>query len=86
MTDTPMKDATEAMIAAAGDWLTPLDAPACAQLRLLADQLDEGGASGVAAIASAYGLVYRSLLKRAPAVDGPVDPLEALLAGAESGR
>lgn len=63
--ETTMSAATEAMIAAAADWLTPFDAPAVAQLRLLARQLD---AEPTAALSTSYGTAYRALLRRAPAV------------------
>ena len=63
-TESSMIEATSAMIAAAQSWLTPLDAPAVAQLRILARQLD---AEPTAALATSYGTAYRALIKRAPA-------------------
>lgn len=72
----PMEQATDDMIAAADSWLTPLDAPAVAQLRILATQLDT---EPTAALSSSYGLIYRSLLKRQPAADAGPDGLGALL-------
>lgn len=73
--ESPMIEATNAMIAAAESWLTPLDAPAVAQLRILAAQLDNEPA---AALATSYGTAYRALIKRAPALTKP-DELGALL-------
>ncbi len=70
-----MIEATNAMIAAAESWLTPLDAPAVAQLRILAAQLD---AEPTAALATSYGTAYRALIKRAPA-QAKSDELGALL-------
>lgn len=67
--------ATSAMIAAAASWLTPLDAPAVAQLRILATQLD---AEPTAALATSYGTAYRALIKRAPTAK-PADELGDLL-------
>ncbi len=59
----PMTTATEAMIDAAASWLTSLDAPAVAQLRILAAQLDT---EPTAALSTSYGTAYRALLRRAP--------------------
>ncbi|GMA93825.1 hypothetical protein GCM10025881_06490 [Pseudolysinimonas kribbensis] len=73
--DATMVDATEAMIEAADSWLTPLDAPAVAQLRILARQLDT---EATAALATSYGTAYRALIRRAPLPAGG-DELEALL-------
>jgi hypothetical protein len=70
-----MIEATNAMIAAATPWLTPLDAPAVAQLRILATQLD---AEPTAALSTSYGTAYRALIRRAPAQTKP-DELGALL-------
>ena len=71
-----MTEATEAMIAEAVGWLTPLDAPAVAQLRILAKQLD---AEPTAALATSYGTAYRALRKLAPAKTGDPDKLGNLL-------
>lgn len=73
---TSMADATEAMIADAEGWLTPLDAPAVAQLRILADQLDS---EATAALATSYGTAYRALIKRAPTAKTNDDELGDLL-------
>lgn len=62
--DGSMTAATRAMIEAAAGWLTPLDAPAIAQLRILAAQLDS---EPTAALSTSYGTAYRALLRRAPA-------------------
>lgn len=64
----------------ASPWLGPLDAPAVASLRAMAAKLDAGDMAP--AMLSAFGLAYRSLLKRAPVQDKPDDPLEAALRAA----
>ncbi|MCU1508397.1 MAG: hypothetical protein JWQ12_662 [Glaciihabitans sp.] len=74
--ESPMIEATNDMIAAAKPWLTPLDAPAVAQLRILAAQLDS---EPTAALATSYGTAYRALIKRAPATTADGDGLGALL-------
>lgn len=70
-----MTQATALMIAAAADWLTPLDAPAVAQLRIMAAQLDR---EPTAALSTSYGTAYRALIKRAPA-QTTADELGSLL-------
>lgn len=59
--------------------LTATDLPAVIQLKTLAKEIDADPAQG--ALQSAYGLIYRNLLKRIDAQTVPksVDPLEALL-------
>ena len=82
MSDTTAKTltaATEAMISAGSDWLSPADAPALALLRTLAKQID---ADPTAALSSAFGTAYRALLKRAPKAEAPKSPLGAALAEA----
>lgn len=73
----PMLRATNRMIREMAGWTGPLDAPAIAQLRILATQLDQ---SPSAALSSSYGIVYRALIKRAP-TEKPADELGAMLHG-----
>ena len=71
-------EAVEAFITSAEGWLSDEDLPAVAALRGAAIALDTEGTS--AALLNAYGLMYRSLLKRKPAnADAPEDELELLL-------
>lgn len=79
---TPQTDATEAMIVAAVDWLSPVDAPAVALLRTLAAQLDR---EPTAALATSYGTAYRALIKRAPKAAPPKSALGAALEEAGAG-
>jgi len=46
------------------DWLLPTDGIAVTSLYQMAEELDSNGVTGP--IMSAFGLAYRSLLKRAP--------------------
>jgi hypothetical protein len=46
------------------DWLLPTDGIAVTSLYQMAQELDQNGMTGP--IMSAFGLAYRSLLKRAP--------------------
>lgn len=78
--DETFTAATDRFLAAA-PWLTDEHAPAVIALRMLALELDTGKFQ--AATVSQYGLTYRSLLKAKPADTGPVDGLEAFLAGAD---
>jgi len=55
--------AVETFKASAADWLTDEDSPAIAALEAAAKQLDQ---EVTPALLSAYGLTYRSLLKRKP--------------------
>jgi len=59
------------------DWLTVEDGLALTSLYLMAEELDNNGIQGP--IISAFGLAYRSLLKRAPQAKGTGDELEGLL-------
>lgn len=76
-----MSQSVEEFLTAASSWLTDEDSPAVASLRLMAAQLDTKFS---APTASAFGLVYRNLLKRKPGGSAEVDPLEALLRAADS--
>lgn len=67
--------ATEDMIRGAA-WLTPSDAPALALLRSLAVEIDR---EPTAALAGAYGVAYRALIKRAPVAPPPKTGLAAAL-------
>jgi len=58
-------------------WLSVEDGPALTSLYLMAEELDNNGIQGP--IISAFGLAYRSLLKRAPSSSGSKDELEGLL-------
>lgn len=64
---------------ATASWLTDEDLPAVTALKMIALELDTGAFQ--AAIVSQFGLHYRALLKRKPAVVPTQDPLEALLDG-----
>lgn len=65
----------------ASPWLGDEHSIALVTLRSVAAQLDSGDLTP--ALLQQLGLTYRDLLKRAPAEDAPVDPLEAALRGAE---
>lgn len=67
----------------ASPWLGPLDAPALAALKAMAETLDSGDLTP--AMLSAFGLAYRALLKRAPLDAPPEDEFEALLAEGREG-
>jgi hypothetical protein len=69
--------ATDAFLLTANNWLSAEDAPAIAALMGAASALDKDGITP--ALLSAYGLTYRSLLKRKPGADAEPDELESLL-------
>lgn len=71
-------EAVEAFVEAA-DWLTDEDAPAVMAMKGAAAELDANGVQ--ASLIAAYGVHYRSLLKKRPADIGDVDELDQLLDG-----
>lgn len=77
-TDTTFIDAVETFVTQSA-WLEETDLPAIVSLKAMARALDAGDTTP--ALFNAFGLTYRSLAKRRPDGDGPVDAAEAFLQG-----